>query len=59
MNEEIGAEAAQFPEKEYINRIEVAVEGNFFPGREVRDFFLVERGIFPRVGKKKIPPPPG
>jgi len=25
MNVEIGAEAAQFPEKEYINRIAVAV----------------------------------
>ncbi len=25
MNVEIGAEAAQFPEKEYINRIDVAV----------------------------------
>ena len=27
MNVEIGAEAAQFPEKEYINGIAVAVQG--------------------------------
>jgi hypothetical protein len=32
-------------------------EREIFPGCEVRDFFLVERGIFPRVGKMKIPPP--
>ncbi len=30
MNVEIGAEAAQFPEKEYINGIAVAVHGDFF-----------------------------
>jgi hypothetical protein len=29
MNVEIGAEAAQFPEKEYINGIAVAVWGDF------------------------------
>jgi hypothetical protein len=29
MNVEIGAEAAQFPEKEYINRIAVAVWGSW------------------------------
>ena len=37
MNVEIGAEAAQFPEKEYINGIAVAVchregmDGSYFP----------------------------
>ncbi len=31
MNVEIGAEAAQFPEKEYINGIAVAVGGGGFP----------------------------
>jgi hypothetical protein len=30
MNVEIGAEAAQFPEKEYINGIAVAVYGTFY-----------------------------
>jgi hypothetical protein len=29
MNEEIGAEAAQFPEKEYINGIAIAVQNRF------------------------------
>ncbi len=29
MNVEIGAEAAQFPEKEYINGIAVAVYGTY------------------------------
>ncbi len=31
MNVEIGAEAAQFPEKEYINGIAVAVQGSLVP----------------------------
>ena len=30
MNVEIGAEAAQFPEKEYINGIAVAVHSSFY-----------------------------
>ncbi len=34
MNVEIGAEAAQFPEKEYINGIAVAVDG-FFSSRKI------------------------
>ncbi len=34
------------------------MRGEFFLGCDVRDFFLVERGIFPRVGKVKIPPSP-
>jgi hypothetical protein len=32
MNVEIGAEAAQFPEKEYINGIAVAVQEPYGPG---------------------------
>jgi hypothetical protein len=31
MNVEIGAEAPQFPEKEYINRIAIAVQMCTFP----------------------------
>jgi hypothetical protein len=39
MNVEIGAEAAQFPEKEYINGIAVAVQRPFGLG-----FFLIFSG---------------
>ncbi len=33
MNVEIGAEAALFPEKEYINGIAVAVSANLWPSK--------------------------
>jgi hypothetical protein len=38
MNVEIGAEAAQFPEKEYINGIAVAVHLSKIKGKYVGDF---------------------
>jgi hypothetical protein len=38
MHVEIGAEAAQFPEKEYINGIAVAVQAIRRTGNHVSDF---------------------
>jgi hypothetical protein len=50
MNVEIGTEAAQFSEKEYINGIFVAVYGALrrispFTGKLSDDFFLVLLGL--------------
>ncbi len=39
MTVEIGAEAAQFPEKEYINGIAVAVQGRDLKVHKIEIFF--------------------
>jgi hypothetical protein len=51
MNVEIGAEAAQFPEKEYINGIAVAVQATLLAVRPVRQpyagvDFIPRSGIY-------------
>ncbi len=43
MNVEIGAEAAQFPEKEYINRIAFTVQGSNLPPMDVLSSALLLR----------------
>ena len=45
MNVEIGAEAAQFPEKEYINGIAVAVRDGTFE----EDFYMLQAMEFPAI----------
>jgi hypothetical protein len=50
MDVEIGAEAAQFPEKEYINGIAVAVCVTGMTAKGLRQFFLNN----PHVNNKKI-----
>jgi hypothetical protein len=43
MNVEIGAEAAQFPEKDYINGIALTVYPSRFPSYHSRSSFLTSR----------------
>ncbi len=71
MNVEIGAEAAQFPEKEYINGIAVAVHWKkvyweiFYLGESSWDSRRQDRAgpgsSRPRTGRRAGPPvsPPG
>jgi hypothetical protein len=40
MNVEMGAEAAQFPEKEYVNGIAVAVQGAYSEQDSIQLFFV-------------------
>jgi hypothetical protein len=53
MNVEIGAEAAQFPEKEYINGIAVAVRQSTWAGRPVRQPYAGVNYI-PHSGTKNL-----
>jgi hypothetical protein len=55
MNVEIGAEAALFPEKEYINGIFVAVQAPEYTIRAVSNFCRISRRIF----EKNRNDPPG
>ncbi len=55
MNVEVGTEAAQFPEKEYINGIFIAVG---VPFTEQNSFFLLALWISPGYKKNIGPCPP-
>jgi hypothetical protein len=58
MNVEIGTEAAQFPEKEYINGIFVAVYLKLLAHRlelRLHGFFFIHRPLFgPRIGQTAL-----
>jgi hypothetical protein len=51
---EIGAEAAQFPEKEYINGIFIAVQGPFSPTPSGQGGGIFRKVLLQSMGRKDV-----